>query len=138
MKMCIKCRESKPLTAFGKSTMRKSGLETTCRACINAKQHEFRRLNPALIKIKQTQVYAKKVGGLPITDSLDSLNLFLKNHSGICDIISCRAKAINLDHCHKTGKVRGMLCNRHNMGLGMFEDSTEELVNAVFYLEHHR
>lgn len=39
-----------------------------------------------------------------------------------------------LDHCHTTGKIRGLLCNSCNKGLGNFRDSVESLQNAITYL----
>jgi hypothetical protein len=42
-----------------------------------------------------------------------------------------------LDHCHTTGKNRGLLCSRCNWGIGLFKDSTERLRKAISYLEKH-
>lgn len=39
-----------------------------------------------------------------------------------------------IDHCHRTGVIRGVLCSSCNAGLGMFGDSTERLVAAIEYL----
>jgi hypothetical protein len=39
-----------------------------------------------------------------------------------------------VDHCHKTKKVRGILCSKCNRGLGLFEDNTENLKRAIQYL----
>lgn len=39
-----------------------------------------------------------------------------------------------IDHCHITGVVRGILCNRCNVGLGWFKDSTDNLLSAIEYL----
>lgn len=39
-----------------------------------------------------------------------------------------------IDHCHVTGKVRGILCNWCNKGLGLFEDKPENLTQAIEYL----
>jgi len=41
-----------------------------------------------------------------------------------------------LDHCHTTNKVRGILCPSCNKGLGHFKDNTKLLTNAIVYLEH--
>lgn len=40
-----------------------------------------------------------------------------------------------IDHCHSTGKVRGMLCHNCNRGLGLFQDSVEFLQQASSYLQ---
>ena len=40
----------------------------------------------------------------------------------------------HLDHDHETGEIRGVLCHRCNMGLGMFKDDTLRLQKAIRYL----
>jgi hypothetical protein len=39
-----------------------------------------------------------------------------------------------VDHDHSTGKVRGLLCSRHNTGIGQFRDNIQELQRAIDYL----
>lgn len=40
----------------------------------------------------------------------------------------------SIDHCHKTGSIRGLLCGRCNTGLGMFRDNPAALRKAAEYL----
>ena len=40
-----------------------------------------------------------------------------------------------VDHDHKTGKVRGLLCHNCNRALGLLKDSTEYLENCISYLK---
>lgn len=61
------------------------------------------------------------------------------NNATHCE--SCRDKRsknknfFHFDHCHKTGKPRGFLCQNCNLGLGFFKDSIERLRKAISYLE---
>jgi hypothetical protein len=40
----------------------------------------------------------------------------------------------HVDHDHKTGKVRGLLCSPCNLGIGKLEDDIPSLLNAALYL----
>lgn len=54
---------------------------------------------------------------------------------GLCGI--CKKgidESSHVDHCHSTGKVRGLLCRPCNSGLGLFSDSTRLLKSAITYL----
>jgi hypothetical protein len=44
---------------------------------------------------------------------------------------------LSVDHCHKSNKVRDLLCHKCNTGLGYFKDNTEFLLKAVDYLRKH-
>lgn len=52
----------------------------------------------------------------------------------ICRQVSRSAKPLCVDHDHKTGQVRGLLCQHCNTALGMLEDSPDRLKNALAYL----
>ena len=49
-----------------------------------------------------------------------------------------KAKTLCIDHCHTTSKVRGLLCNACNRGMGMMGDSITTLRNAIQYLLDHQ
>lgn len=66
--------------------------------------------------------------------TLEDFNRMETAQQGLCKI--CKRKApLVVDHCHQTGKVRGLLCNLCNLGLGGFQDNTEALTQAILYLQ---
>ncbi len=56
----------------------------------------------------------------------------------ICRVAFTSHERINMDHCHFTGKWRGLLCTRCNLGLGMFLDKPSLLHEAADYIIKHR
>jgi hypothetical protein len=44
---------------------------------------------------------------------------------------------LSIDHCHNTGKVRGLLCDHCNKGLGLFKDNIDYLNKAIEYLKYN-
>lgn len=68
--------------------------------------------------------------------SLDEYDTLLKSQNGVCAICgnTC-TKALAVDHDHTTEKVRGLLCNNCNRGLGHFKDNQQYLQQAITYLK---
>jgi hypothetical protein len=58
-----------------------------------------------------------------------------KNNCGICGKPKCKLKSLSVDHDHKTGVVRGLLCFKCNFALGLFQDSPKILKKAIRYLK---
>jgi len=56
-------------------------------------------------------------------------------HCAICGEIPKTERGLHVDHCHKTGVVRGLLCHGCNTGLGSFKDSPELFIKAISYLK---
>ncbi len=65
--------------------------------------------------------------------SEEKYNRMMVDQDGKCAICS-RRKPLVIDHCHKTGIVRGLLCTRCNCGIGILEDSAVVLGLALRYL----
>lgn len=62
------------------------------------------------------------------------------NRCKLCDLefdFSSKKTAPHVDHCHETGKIRGLLCNDCNIALGKFNDSVEKLQRAIYYLRNN-
>jgi len=71
--------------------------------------------------------------------SEDDYNELFKNQSGGCAICGKHqnelSRSLCVDHCHDTGKIRGLLCSDCNVGIGRLKDSLENLKNAIEYLK---
>ena len=55
----------------------------------------------------------------------------------ICPRAPTEKQRLRVDHCHKTGKVRALLCMQCNSGLGLLGDSFDTLLTAAKYLQEH-
>lgn len=62
------------------------------------------------------------------------------SQQGICPICESHFERwfLGVDHSHETGKIRDLLCQQCNSGLGCYQDSVETMKKAVAYLERHR
>jgi Recombination endonuclease VII len=68
----------------------------------------------------------------------DQYDTILKEQKYVCAICNkpdLLNRGLAVDHCHKTNKVRGLLCTNCNMGLGKFQDNVEYIQNALTYLQ---
>jgi len=90
-------------------------------------------------RVREKNVLFQRAYSLELEDARDLLSR-QGNKCPICGdyIILCARKgetAACLDHDHKTGVVRGLLCSKCNTGIGMLGDSIEGLRKALEYLE---
>jgi hypothetical protein len=89
-------------------------------------------------KLRVRENKLKRVYGL----SNEDYDKMLQEQSGCCKICGVKNSDTKkgylvVDHCHKTGKVRSLLCDGCNRGLGFFRDLPEVLEKAAQYLKNH-
>ena len=129
MKLCTKCNKTKEVTAFSESKSEKGYKQYRCKEC----NKEYREGRKEIIKNYQL----KHRFGL----SLENYKELLKNQNNSCKIckIPCRTgKMLAVDHNHKTGNIRGLLCAYCNRALGLLNDDTQLLEEAIKYLNEER
>lgn len=153
-KICNYCNNSKPLEDFHKDTRNGDGRQARCKVCIsgyhrrrylsnrdmllakkrkyhqknrevlNAKKREYRRMFP---EKERDSGWRKR--GIDPSEAKRALNQFQE-----CAICNNRDNLVP-DHDHNTGKVRGILCNKCNLGIGLFNDDSLALTKAADYLK---
>lgn len=84
-------------------------------------------------KLKWARVY--KLYGMTKQD-VDSMLDKQSHKCAICE--SSLLASYHIDHCHNTGKVRGMLCSKCNQALGLLQESKSLFEKALAYIEGHR
>ena len=68
--------------------------------------------------------------------TIEQYDLMLEQQRGLCKICNQQPKKICVDHCHKTGTVRGLLCGNCNSAIGLLKENIETLQNAIEYLQN--
>lgn len=97
------------------------------------RKKEWADANPDRVK---NSVY-KRLYGITI-DERNLLSLKQNGNCAICGINESHLdKPLYIDHCHKTGKVRGLICQKCNSALGLFDDDPNNLINGYKYLIGH-
>lgn len=137
---CSKCSLFLPWVAFNINSKGKNGRKSICRKCTQKASKELldkRKIeNPEFLVERNRKKMLKSNYGL----SLEDYEELLKNQKFKCAICSTKENKVSenmfVDHCHKTGVVRGLLCYHCNTLLGMAKDSTDTLKRAVDYLEN--
>lgn len=146
-KLCPKCKETLPLISFNKAN-RRDGYQTYCRSCHNKMQREKYASDP-IEKVKRQIRAGRRKDRDPLVQrrselkrlygiTLEEYSEIFAQQGEVCAICKneCQTKkSLSVDHDHKTGKVRGLLCNGCNTSIGHFKDSPDLLRRAIKYLE---
>lgn len=131
LKKCKCCEIEKDVSEYS-YTGGKKYLQPYCEKCRNKKSWKSRGYKPKSKLKKRAEKLKLKYG---IT--LEDYDNMFKSQNECCKICGVKQdKVLSVDHCHTTGKVRGLLCFNCNTGLGAFKDNIESLKNAIIYLEN--
>ncbi len=150
LKKCSTCKLEKESTEFWKRSSSPDGLAYICKVCdstrymrmkkekgpaLAAKQKEWRDNNKDRIRKNRLQHKFKM--------SVEEFERLRRKQDYSCAICGehesrGRYKILNVDHDHKTGKSRGLLCSNCNRCLGLLKDSIVFLSKAIKYLKKYQ
>jgi hypothetical protein len=151
-KTCGVCKKEKSKSDFGVDKRKSDGLKYSCRECHNRLNNEYRNAHPENHR-KVNLAYARSDRGKAIfranalrrkfwphltneqaTAEYDRLLAEQKNCCAFCGKHqSLMKKAFDVDHCHNTGRVRGLLCHKCNYSI-VKNHSEESLQRLAAYL----
>ena len=102
------------------------------------KRKEYMRQYNIANRSKRKAVEIKRMYGI----TLEKYHRMLDAQAGVCAICkqppsktNNHAMSLHIDHCHASGKIRGLLCNKCNSGIGFFQESAELVSKAAKYLK---
>lgn len=113
--ICKSCNQEKYLTEFITSKRK-----NTCNICYKNKKILDRRINKYGINSEDYSKIYKKQNGLCLICQKPEADIY--------------GNLLAIDHDHKTGKVRGLLCRKCNSALGLLKDDINNIKRAVSYL----
>lgn len=144
-KTCTRCGETKPYAEFSLS---RSATETRsavyrpwCKVCQAEAARQWYRDNTDRARENRRRHQLSSTYGITQGD-YDAL---LAEQGGVCAICgqdepaahgrTGEKFALSVDHCHDTGRVRGLLCQKCNRAIGLLGDDVDLLKKAIYYLE---
>lgn len=141
---CTKCHLVKPNNLFYKCKAIKRGRRSTCKACDANKMRAYKAADPEKYRnyvrvwhkknpAKIAALKRKSAYGITQKDYDD----ILLKQNGVCAICKrpcASGRRLAVDHCHSSDKVRGLLCSKCNMGIGMANESVSTLTAMIEYI----
>lgn len=129
---CTKCRIEHDISDYRKDKQKKDGIHPHC---IHCRREDSKKYTTGR---RGKDKNLRNIYGI----TLEQWEDMYKNQDSACAICKdtfskMSGKFIHVDHCHKTNKVRGLLCVSCNHLLGKSKDDTGILANAIQYLKNH-
>jgi len=143
-KQCTKCKEIKELNLFIKKNDIASGVGSICKTCVNKRCNAWNDRHRDKINARSRELY-KNDNGTKSKNcqlkhmygiTLDQYNQMLADQQDKCAICfrkRSKSRRLAVDHCHKTGKVRGLLCTRCNLAFGYVNENLDTILGMVDY-----
>jgi hypothetical protein len=139
-KTCTACSETKPLDAFSPHPKASDGRRSQCKRCLSKKAMAWRDSN----RERSLDSHLRRTFGITL-EQYKSLLELQDGGCAVCGVVPDVAIEVQrkqgiatrlvVDHCHDTGRVRGLLCASCNKGIGHLRDDPALLRLAVQYLE---
>lgn len=120
-KKCRICSLTLPISNFTKRYNKHYRNE--CKKCVSIRVN-FKNFNYKLF----LDLYKKQEGKCAICNEIETSKL--SNKLNI-------PRSLAIDHCHKTNRIRGLLCSKCNKGIGLLKEDINIMNNAIKYLEKY-
>jgi hypothetical protein len=141
-KVCSECKTEKDISEFAKNYSKKNlkfGVSYRCKACDSTRAKKYAINNRQKIQKNAREYHLTKNYGMTTTEYESLVSI----RNGKCDCCGSVASETTkhplnklvIDHCHETGKIRGLLCSRCNIGIGVLGDTLEHTRKAYEYLK---
>lgn len=131
MKTCTKCKQEKEEVEFGRRYDYPTKLLSWCKDCDRIRKRELARKKLSDPNKRAETTYKQKLWTYGLTANEHAA--LVEKHQGRCAVCGSES-SLRIDHDHKTGVVRGLLCHHCNVALGHFKDSIDILNKAIEYL----
>jgi hypothetical protein len=141
VKTCTACKCKKQESDFWADKRRLGGLMACCKVCRTVQHSKFRKERGYDYKRYWKNPVAERERHLvrKYGVTLNTYDRMFADQNGRCAICGkTQARAFDVDHCHATGKVRGLLCTSCNRVLGHANDAPETLERAAQYLRERQ
>jgi len=131
-KICTACQASKALEEFKKNKDGKFGRHSICKQC-SSERNKYRYANGDSYAVRLNKLY-----GLSVAEYEE----MYAEADGCCQSCGIPESELNrrlaVDHCHTTGKVRGLLCGKCNTALGQLDDNLDKITSLYSYLQERK
>lgn len=140
-KYCSSCKQYKPVEEFYKNKRTADGLNNYCKSCKKRCDHNWYASHPRTDEQKKENGLRAhyKIGSSEYDKMLGAqggMCAICKQPETVIDKRTKKVRRLEVDHCHRTGKIRGLLCRKCNTALGILERHGKEgLQSLLRYLE---